>query len=194
MSRYLLTLILAVGLATFVACQSEQPGSPSDEVAKSDPKERAAEAKDALFEKLSGRLMRTMMGQGPVAAIEVCRQDAPEIAAEVGQTHHVNIGRTSMKLRNPKNQPPDWAKSLLETLPKEPQFMELSDGGLGAIYPILLQQRCLMCHGPAEQLSPDVRAKLAELYPDDQATGFQEGDLRGWFWVEVPGTSAPARK
>jgi hypothetical protein len=27
---------------------------------------------------------------------------------------------------------------------------------------------------------------LAARYPDDRATGFAPGDLRGWFWVEVP--------
>jgi len=32
-------------------------------------------------------------------------------------------------------------------------------------------------------LSPDVTATLAALYPQDQATGYQEGDLRGAFVV-----------
>ncbi|MEM1451902.1 MAG: hypothetical protein AAF726_11860 [Planctomycetota bacterium] len=27
---------------------------------------------------------------------------------------------------------------------------------------------------------------LARAYPDDLATGYTEGDVRGWFWVEVP--------
>jgi hypothetical protein len=41
-----------------------------------------------------------------------------------------------------------------------------------------------MCHGPSESLAPDIKEKLATLYPQDQATGFSEGELRGWFWVE----------
>ena len=49
-----------------------------------------------------------------------------------------------------------------------------------------MQAACLACHGPAEQIAPDVKELLAREYPSDQATGFQEGDLRGWFWVEVP--------
>ena len=40
---------------------------------------------------------------------------------------------------------------------------------------------CLKCHGT--DLSPAVTAKLTELYPDDKATGFKEGDLRGAFVV-----------
>jgi hypothetical protein len=39
---------------------------------------------------------------------------------------------------------------------------------------------------PVDQLSPEVRAALAEQYPDDQATGFEVGDLRGAFIVTGP--------
>ena len=42
---------------------------------------------------------------------------------------------------------------------------------------------CLNCHGGA--LTPDVSAKLKELYPDDKATGFKIGDLRGAFTVTL---------
>ena len=35
-------------------------------------------------------------------------------------------------------------------------------------------------------LAGEVKNELASLYPNDQATGFKEGDLRGWFWVNVP--------
>ena len=43
-----------------------------------------------------------------------------------------------------------------------------------------------MCHGPREEISEEVIAKLDEYYPEDAATGFAEGDLRGWIWVEAP--------
>ena len=32
----------------------------------------------------------------------------------------------------------------------------------------------------------NVKEALAASYPADRATGFREGDLRGWFWIEVP--------
>ena len=40
---------------------------------------------------------------------------------------------------------------------------------------------CLKCHGT--DLSPEVTAKMTELYPQDKATGYKEGDLRGAFVV-----------
>ena len=32
---------------------------------------------------------------------------------------------------------------------------------------------------------------LAALYPDDEATGFAEGDLRGWFWTVTEAGATP---
>jgi hypothetical protein len=43
----------------------------------------------------------------------------------------------------------------------------------------------VICHGLEDQITPDVKSQLAELYPEDRATGFKEGDLRGWFWIEM---------
>ena len=40
---------------------------------------------------------------------------------------------------------------------------------------------CLQCHGTA--IAPPVAEKLAELYPGDKATGFEQGDLRGAFVI-----------
>jgi hypothetical protein len=45
---------------------------------------------------------------------------------------------------------------------------------------------CVACHGPADRLDPDVQAILLERYPDDQATGYEPGDLRGVVRATVP--------
>ena len=37
-----------------------------------------------------------------------------------------------------------------------------------------------------EACQPDVASRISELYPEDRATGFEAGDLRGIFWVEFP--------
>ncbi|KZY78149.1 hypothetical protein A3742_23470 [Oleiphilus sp. HI0071] len=38
---------------------------------------------------------------------------------------------------------------------------------------------CLVCHG--SDIAAPVAKKIASLYPQDQATGFTEGELRGAF-------------
>ena len=60
------------------------------------------------------------------------------------------------------------------------------DGRFAALLPIQLKVGCLGCHGPRESILPTVREALEAAYPDDKATGFKAGELRGWFWVEVP--------
>ena len=49
---------------------------------------------------------------------------------------------------------------------------------------IAVEPVCLACHGKA--LSPETTTALRRHYPDDAATGFDAGDLRGALWVEVP--------
>ena len=155
----------------------------------SDPKKSAVAAKEALFKRLSGRLSEVMQSQGPAAAIEVCSREASQIAIAVGNEYGVRIGRTATKLRNPSNKPPSWVEPLLRAQPAKPQFVELSDGHIGALLPIKLKAKCITCHGPQDQIPAEVKTKLATLYPTDQATGFNEGDLRGWFWVETGSSS-----
>ncbi|MFM7180505.1 MAG: DUF3365 domain-containing protein [Verrucomicrobiales bacterium] len=43
---------------------------------------------------------------------------------------------------------------------------------------------CLTCHG--KEIAPPIAQKLRDLYPDDKATDYQVGDLRGIFSVVVP--------
>jgi len=42
-----------------------------------------------------------------------------------------------------------------------------------------LQPMCVACHGGPEQISPEVKSKLSELYPNDKAVNYQPGQLRG---------------
>ena len=49
---------------------------------------------------------------------------------------------------------------------------------------------CLTCHG--ETLAPELAAAIAREYPNDQATGFKLGELRGAFRVVWPASSPPA--
>jgi hypothetical protein len=194
-------LVLILGVAHALGCRSEST-NPRAEIPKkfeesisivaeaipSDAEmSQLLAAKDALFQKLSGRLQEVMFSRGPSDAIEVCRDEAVGIAQKIGEEKRVHIGRTSVRLRNPKNKPPQWAEPLVEKATEVPTFVKLSNGHAAALLPIKLQTQCLTCHGPKEGIAKDVRDKLAKHYPEDRATEFKEGDLRGWFWVELLG-------
>jgi len=147
-----------------------------------------------LFATLGAVLDRPVDG-GPVAAIAICRDEAPRIAISVAQERSVMIGRTSARLRNPANGVPAWAAELLGEMSEQERapndfptarFAIHPDGSLGAVAPIRLLSNCLVCHGPTDEIDPAVLAAIGDEYPLDRAVDYREGDLRGWFWIEVP--------
>lgn len=44
---------------------------------------------------------------------------------------------------------------------------------------------CMTCHGPKENIPSEVQGILKEKYPEDRATGFLVGDLRGAISVKI---------
>lgn len=143
-------------------------------------------ATNALASELMGELSAALDQDGPAGGIAVCREKAPEVAADVSGMYGVRIGRTSHLLRNPANVAPAWADPFVSDLEEDPVYLAGPGGELGALLPIRLKAECQMCHGPVETIDDEVMAAITGAYPEDQAVGFFEGDLRGWFWVEVP--------
>ena len=155
--------------------------------------QRAQSVLEPFKVELQRALRESLRAGGPENAVEVCRDKAPEIAASLS-TDGVRLGRTSHRLRNPKNVSPRWVEPLLvEFLEKGNdrtfRAVRLSDGAVGYVEPIYVQPMCLACHG--REISPAVSEKLEAAYPHDNGRGFAAGDFRGVFWVRL---SAPNRK
>ena len=143
----------------------------------------------APFKKDLQQALKSGLAEGPVKAIQVCRVKAPDIANAIS-VGGVRVGRSSHKLRNPDNEAPDWVRPIMQAYlddpsARSPQAVQLGESRWGYVEPIIVQPLCLACHG--SELASDVRAQITELYPDDRATGFEAGDLRGVFWAEYPG-------
>ena len=143
-------------------------------------------ATNALVSETLGELEAALSSGGGAEGIVVCRDKAPAIAAHVSDQFGLAIGRTSHRLRNPNNAAPPWAERYVADMLTEPVFLAGPSGELGALLPIRLKAECQMCHGPADQIDDEILTAIHEIYPSDQAVGFVEGDLRGWFWVEAP--------
>lgn len=123
---------------------------------------------------------------GPAQAIAVCSEQAPEIAREVS-TDRLVIHRVGTRVRNVQtNTPTEAQRAVLNRLgPAVPEFAGTLDGTLTYMKAIVIQEDvCLKCHGPRDAIDPEVLAELGRRYPDDQATGYRQGDLRGAFVVE----------
>jgi uncharacterized protein (TIGR01244 family) len=160
------------------------------------------EARSAAFARLLSALSEALAATGPdgapvgpAGAIGVCKDQAPAIAQAVSRERGVMLGRTSERLRNPKNAAPAWARGVLAeapatSAPAGPRVFVNEDGSMGMMFAITAAGTCLACHGDEATMNPDVKSALTAAYPRDRATGYKDGDLRGWFWVETPGRSS----
>lgn len=142
--------------------------------------------------KLKQALQTTMQQGGPQAAVAVCQTRAPQIAAELSAKTGFEISRTSLKVRNPANQPQLWQQAVLDDFEHQKQagtplselkFVAVSDDGeqLRMMKAIGTEAVCLTCHG--ENINAGLQAEINRLYPADQAAGFRQGDIRGAFSV-----------
>jgi hypothetical protein len=146
----------------------------------------------AFAAELKGTLQVAIKSGGPAEGIQACNLKAPGIA-ESHSLSDWDVGRTSLKLRNPNNAPDDWEHSVLISFEQRlaagenPKSLEASKVEGNTFYymkAIPTGALCMACHG--EALDPAVASRLSELYPDDQATGYQPGQLRGAFSLSRP--------
>lgn len=149
----------------------------------------------ALGSQLKQALQAAMAEGGPVAGIEVCRIQAPEIAENVS-SQRLDVGRTSLKVRNPDNAPDGWESRILQSF--EQRLADGEDPGRIETFAIRndgerrwghwmkaipTEGLCTACHG--KTIAPEVTEAIDRAYPQDEARGFSVGDLRGAFSVEI---------
>jgi hypothetical protein len=154
----------------------------------------AEEATAALGASLKAELVQAMKAGGPLAAIEVCHLKAADISEVVTVETGMQVSRVSLKNRSPGNAPNDWQKAVLADFEARKQAGEApgsinwhenpsaeNGGEFRYMKAIPTAAVCLACHG--EAVAQPVAEKIAALYPDDQATGYRSGELRGAFVV-----------
>jgi hypothetical protein len=158
--------------------------------------ERARELTAKLAGTLMPRLQEEIATHGTARALAVCAEVAQPLTVEAAG-EGASLRRVSLRARNPADRPDEVERRVLEELQAAHAAGELPaeyhltlDGPEGRelryFKPIVVQPLCLRCHGEPENLEPEVRARLSELYPDDQAVGYREGDLRGAVSVSIP--------
>ncbi|MGM0552928.1 MAG: Tll0287-like domain-containing protein [Pseudomonadota bacterium] len=193
--RKLAPLALATLFAGFASTTvaADTPALSQQEI-----QERSAASRDVIQKfagTLKGELQAAMKSGGPTEAIRVCNERAPEIAADLSAETGMQIGRTSLKLRNPNNAPDRWERLTLQGFEAQraagtaatdlpPRFKVEGDDGkpeFRFMAAIPTGGVCLTCHGSS--IDSDVQHALERLYPEDRATGFSKGDVRGAFTI-----------
>lgn len=156
----------------------------------------ARHVSEAYMNELKGELLTALedTAAGPAGAIIVCSEKAPAISARYSSMSGFSIHRTSKKVRNPNNAPDDYEIKTLDILEERPAFGSqdhyewVTTGDqkeFRFVKAITTSSACLKCHGDPDKMDADVKAALAEKYPQDQATGFKLGDMRGILSVTI---------
>ncbi|MCS3903093.1 hypothetical protein J2T55_001110 [Methylohalomonas lacus] len=145
--------------------------------------------------RLQDELQQAMADGGPVNAIDVCKVQAPAIARELS-TDGWQVRRVSLQPRNPDNAADEFERRTLRDFEdkqargwqverlayykmQQHQQGERAFSEFRYLKAIPTRSLCLTCHG--DNIPAEVKAKLDTLYPDDQARGYQLGDIRGAF-------------
>lgn len=145
--------------------------------------------------RLGQKLTQALELGGPVAAIGVCHLEAPAISKEMLQETGVTVRRTALKVRNSDNAATEDERQVLTDFKQRLQgeadaipehFQQRVDGSSVFMRAVIAQPQCLVCHG---NVTAEIQQVLHRMYPDDKATGYQAGDLRGAFVVEWPANS-----
>ena len=149
----------------------------------------------ALAADLKKALIAAMRAGGPVEAVTVCQSIAPSLAAQTSKKYAMEIGRTSLRVRNSDNQADSWESNVLQRFQtrmasgeaiQKLTFSEKVTVAGGQQWRMMkaipTDKICLSCHG--SKIAAPVQAVLDQHYPNDMATGYKLGDIRGAFTVK----------
>ena len=189
--RLCLVLIPPMALA---ACSSQEPANVQlDEALVA---QRSAPLAQAFSTELQGELAAAMGEGGALQAVEICHDAAPRIAADHSAQSGADIRRISDRNRNPQGSVSADAAPYYAELQAQPmadgqpakRIWASGEGEDAQVHFLAAiptrEQPCLACHG--SEIDPELQARIGELYPDDLATGFAAGELRGALMISWP--------
>jgi len=155
--------------------------------------QRGEKAASALVQKLGGELKAKMQSSGPIEAVKFCSNNALMLTEQTSIQEGVKIKRVTLNERNPVNTPTpqersllqEWTKKVQAGQPIQPKLVQNKDNEVTYYKPLIINNDvCLKCHGTLDEQSPLAKA-IKETYPNDHATGYKMGDLRGMIAVTI---------
>jgi len=195
----LLPMLLLVGCS-----KTHDPATPT---ALAPPTALSPEAQNAALQRgkaivaetfslLSSNLQTAMQQGGVSNALPFCSLAASPLTAGMAGKHGVTIRRVTHKPRNPASRADatelailnHYEAALTGTNPPPPLLTNLTASTVTFFAPIVLNNElCLKCHGEhGKDISSENVALIAHLYPQDEATGFKLGQLRGAWRIDIP--------
>ncbi|MDA0315021.1 MAG: DUF3365 domain-containing protein [Bacteroidetes bacterium] len=205
-----LTLLL-IGILIFSCGPQERVSKEAfDDVQRNNEVKRITEVEilqEAMFwgdsitkeaqAQLTAQLQQAIAANGHSGAIDFCQVNALPILKSMETKYAVTLRRVASRPRNPLDAPDAEEIPLLDAysynaennISSNPSIQKLQQGEV-FLYtkPIVITNAlCLSCHGDSKKdIAPETAAKLMERYPQDKATDYALGELRGMWSLRLP--------
>lgn len=148
---------------------------------------------DSVEKVFKKELLTAMQRNGVAGAIQYCNLNAYDLVSNFEDSLEVEVRRVSDKPRNPIDTLRLYEQEIFEAYAYDTdaatsQIQQLDDRNLILTRPIKITNAvCLNCHGAVgQQITKENYDLIKSLYPDDQATGYNLGELRGMWSLKIP--------
>lgn len=205
--KYLTIIILLNSIVFFSGCSTNNQNkatkmeteenikvsyiNQSDKTFKAIKKQASTVIKQTEVE-LGKALKKALADGGPEHAIGFCNHKAMDITDSMSVAYGVKVRRIAKKNRNPVNATNDLESKIFKQYVMEylagvnsmPKVAVNSEGHPVYYKPIKINNMCLTCHGePGETMSTELEKKILDIYPDDKAINFKDGQPRGMWAI-----------
>lgn len=175
--------------SVFVLCIFSLPLKADNLSSETDLIKEAVNIVNTFSGTLKPKLKEAIQTGGLDHAIKICSSEAPKIASSLSGETGWSIRRVSLKARNKSSAVPDaFERKILNKfnhlqIKGEPsislEYSEIVDNKFRYMKAQAVEGVCLGCHG--NSISSDVKKLINEYYPEDVATGYSLGEIRGAF-------------
>lgn len=153
-------------------------------------------ASSLLRSTLTGKMKKELKKENKDLMVDFCANQAQDITKGVNNLlpEGVSVKRIALKNRNELNRVDKIDIPHIKELEKRAEkskkpeslykLLETKEGYV-MYRPISVRKKCLTCHGDKSKMNSVIKAKIEKKYPDDQAFGFNVGDFRGVFKIEI---------
>ncbi len=203
--KKLIFIIAIISFILWITCQQNNKQGNGHNVTQQ--KEHAKEEmsfEDSLIKRglvitkkvqtnLSFALSKAIDAGGISQAIQYCSINALSITDSIAKTENIKIKRVTHKARNPYNKADEQemkimqeyitaiseGKEIVPTIRDENNYYTFYN-------PIIINnQLCINCHGnPGTDITSKDFIIINLAYPEDKATGFKMGDIRGMWRID----------
>jgi len=168
-----------------------EPAFPADSAVVAEGREVIR----ATFQELSSSLQKAIEEGGVEHALKFCSVRAVPITDSLATHYGIRIRRASHRPRNPDNRADSLEMVSIENYltrirndeELKPFVYDKPDGAVIHAPIRITGELCLNCHGrPGTDIAASDLEVIRRIYPEDEATGFTAGELRGIWSVRFP--------